>query len=98
MEVAPHASYVLMLNYTELTQPETPGTEKPETPETEKPESPDTNHPDSNHSDGDQSESDPVNPNQPQTGLHQLTIIGLGSMLLMSGALIYYVGRRKKVK
>ena len=98
VEVAPHASYVLMLNYTELTQPETPGTEKPETPETEKPESPDTNHPDSNHSDGDQSESDPVNPNQPQTGLHQLTIIGLGSMLLMSGALIYYVGRRKKVK
>ena len=24
MEVAPHASYVLMLNYTEPTQPETP--------------------------------------------------------------------------
>ena len=93
VEVAPHASYVLMLNYTEPTQPETPDIDEPQTPNTEKPQSPD-----SNNSDGDQSESDSVNPNQPQTGLHQLTIIGLGSLLLMSGALIYYVERRKKVK
>ena len=93
VEVAPHASYVLMLNYTEPTQPETPDIDEPQTPNTEKPQSPD-----SNNSDGDQSESDSVNPNQPQTGLHQLTIIGLGSLLLMSRALIYYVERRKKVK
>ena len=44
MEVAPHASYVLMLDYTEPTQPETPDIDEPQTPNTEKPQSPDSNN------------------------------------------------------
>ena len=87
-----------MLNYTEPTQPETPETPQPETPDTDKPQSPEINHPGSNDSDGNQSESDPVNPNQPQTGLHQLMIVSLGGLLLISGTLIYYFERKKKVK
>lgn len=87
VEVTPHSSYVLMLNYTEPTEPDEP-----------KPDVPESDNTNSTEPDKDNSETNKPEATRPQTGINYLASIGIGSLLIIGGSLVYYFERKKKMK
>ena len=82
VEVTPHSSYVLMLNYTEPTEPDVPESDNTNPTEPDK----------------DNSETNKPEATRPQTGINYLASIGIGSLLIIGGSLVYYFERKKKMK
>ena len=92
VEVAPHTSYVLMLNYIDPTKPDDSGTEQPDVDE------PGTDNIKPTAPDKDYSEINKPQATRPQTGINNLESIGIGSFLIIGGSLVYYLKRKKKMK
>lgn len=100
VEVTPHSSYVLMLNYTEPTEPDVPKPDEPGTtePDAPKPDVPESDNTNPTEPDKDNSETNKPEATRPQTGINYLASIGIGSLLIIGGSLVYYFERKKKMK